>query len=163
MGTACPINNYARRINEEVKTNIRQWIRRKTRFFPVTFLVIFNIFCFFSNYYWGITMGLDRSVSTATVYGLRNGGIGFWFPAGAKDPSFLHSVQTRPEAHPASWIMCTGGSLPGIRRPGHEADRSLSSSAAVKNSRSYTFTSSYVFMGWCLSKHVEICIKFTFY
>jgi hypothetical protein len=34
------------------------------------------------------------------------------------------SVQTGSEAHPASYPMCTGGSLSGIKQPGRYADHS---------------------------------------
>jgi hypothetical protein len=37
-------------------------------------------------------------------------------PAEAKDFSSSLSVQTSPEAHPASCLMCTGGHFPGVRR-----------------------------------------------
>jgi hypothetical protein len=41
---------------------------------------------------------------------------------------------------PASYPMGTGGSFPGVKRPGREADHSPPSSAEVKNSWSYTST-----------------------
>jgi hypothetical protein len=47
--------------------------------------------------------------------GLGDWRIGVWFPAGT-DFSYLHSVQTGPGAHPASFWMDTG-----IKQPGHEA------------------------------------------
>jgi len=36
--------------------------------------------------------------------------------------------------------MCTGGSSPGVNRPGREADHSPPSSAEVKNEWIYIFT-----------------------
>jgi hypothetical protein len=42
---------------------------------------------------------------------------------------------------------------PGVKRPGREVDNSPKSSAAIKNSWSYTSTPQYVFMAWCLVKH----------
>jgi hypothetical protein len=42
---------------------------------------------------------------------------------------FLHSVQTGSGAHPGSYLMDTVG----VKRPGHEADHSPTSSAEVKN------------------------------
>jgi hypothetical protein len=41
--------------------------------------------------------------------------------------------------------------FPGMKRPGREADHLPQSRAEVKNQQSYTFTSSYVFMAWCLT------------
>jgi hypothetical protein len=52
----------------------------------------------------------------------------------------------------------TGFSL-GAKRSGREADHSPPSSAEVKNAWSYTLTSQYVLMAWCLVKHSD---KFTF-
>jgi len=44
---------------------------------------------------------------------------------------FSASVQTGPEAHPASYTMGTG-SFPGVKQPGHGIDHSPPSSAEVK-------------------------------
>jgi hypothetical protein len=41
-------------------------------------------------------------------------------------------VQTGSEAHPASYPMVTGGSFPGVKRPGREADHSPPASVEVK-------------------------------
>jgi hypothetical protein len=45
-----------------------------------------------------------------TGYGLDGQGL---IPAGARDFSLLHSVQTGSEAHPTSYRMGTRGSFPG--------------------------------------------------
>jgi len=55
--------------------------------------------------------------------------------------------------------MDTWGSFPGGKRPGREADHSLPCSAEVKNEWSYTSTSLYVSMAWCLVKQRD---NFTF-
>jgi hypothetical protein len=47
--------------------------------------------------------------------------------------SILHRVQTNCGAQPASYSMGTGGSFHAVKRQGREADRSLPSSAEVKN------------------------------
>jgi hypothetical protein len=47
----------------------------------------------------------------------------------------------------------------GVKRPVCEADHSPPTSAEVKNARSYTSTPQYVFMAWCLVKHMD---NFTF-
>jgi hypothetical protein len=55
-------------------------------------------------------------------------------PAGAKDFSSSHCVQTGSGAHPASCTMDTGGPFPGSKeRPGRDADHSPLSSAEVVN------------------------------
>jgi hypothetical protein len=41
----------------------------------------------------------------------------------------------------------------GVKSPGTEADQSSPFSVKDKNERSYTSTSPYVFMAWCLIKH----------
>jgi hypothetical protein len=67
------------------------------------------------------------------------------FPA-VQDLSLLHVVQTGSGTHPASNPMGTGGSFPGVKRPGREVDHSPPSSAEVKNTWSYISTPPYVFM-----------------
>jgi hypothetical protein len=59
---------------------------------------------------------------------------------------FLHVLQIGSGAHPASYIMGNRGSLPGVERPGHEADHSPPTSAEVKKTWIYTFTPQYAFM-----------------
>jgi hypothetical protein len=58
-------------------------------------------------------------------------------------------VQTGSGAH----SVCAGGSLPRIKRLELEADLSAPSSAEVKKAWSFTSTSPYVFMSWCLINH----------
>jgi hypothetical protein len=45
--------------------------------------------------------------------------------------SLLHVVQAGSGAHPASYPIDTGGSSPGVKRPGREADHSPPSNADV--------------------------------
>jgi hypothetical protein len=52
-------------------------------------------------------------------------------PGKGKGFSPLHSVQTGSGAHPVFYPMGTGGSFPGVNRPGRETDHS--SNAEVKN------------------------------
>jgi hypothetical protein len=68
--------------------------------------------------------------------------------------SLRHRVQTGSRAHPASYPMGTGGSFPGEKWPGREAVHSSPPSADVKNACSYTSTAAYVFIAWCLIKHM---------
>jgi hypothetical protein len=86
-------------------------------------------------------------------YGLDDGRIWLRFRAGSRDCSSLHSVQPGPEVYSFSYPMGTGGSIPGGKVAGRQADHSFSSSAEAKNTYSYTFTPPYVFMVGCLIKH----------
>jgi hypothetical protein len=51
-----------------------------------------------------------------------------------------------------------GALIPGVKRPGREADYSPPSSAEVKNAWSYTSTLLHVSMSWYLVKHVVVVI-----
>jgi hypothetical protein len=55
-------------------------------------------------------------------------------------------VQIGSGVHPTSYKMGTGGSFPGVRRQGREADHSPTTSAEVKKMWIYTSTPPYVFM-----------------
>jgi len=55
-------------------------------------------------------------------------------------------------AHAVSYPKLIGGSYLGVKRPGREAEHSPPSSAETKKAWSYTSTSSYVFVVWCLCK-----------
>jgi hypothetical protein len=70
------------------------------------------------------------SVGTVTSYGLDYPGSGFRFPVGVGN--FPHRIQTGSGVHPASYTISTGGSFPGVKRPGGEAEQSLPT-AEVKN------------------------------
>jgi hypothetical protein len=60
--------------------------------------------------------------------------------------SLLHIVHTGSGVHPTSYKMSTGGSFPGVKRQGREADHSLPTSGEVKKMWIYTSTPPYVFM-----------------
>jgi hypothetical protein len=60
--------------------------------------------------------------------------------------SLLHVVQTGSGAHPASYSMGTGGSFPGVKRQGREADHSPPTIVEVKKIWIYTSTPPYAFM-----------------
>jgi hypothetical protein len=77
-------------------------------------------------------MSRDSSVGIATGYGLDDRMIGIRFPARAGNFSLRYHVQNGSGAHPASYPIGTGGSFPGGKRPGREADHSSPSSAEVK-------------------------------
>jgi hypothetical protein len=62
------------------------------------------------------------------------------FPTGAGNFSVHHRVQNGSGTHPGSYSVGTGGTFPGVKRLGREADHSSPSSAEVKNAWSYTST-----------------------
>jgi hypothetical protein len=79
----------------------------------------------------------------------------FWVTTGSGGSSspdrvqkflLLHIVQTGSGVHPTSYKMGTGGSFPGVKLQGREADHSPPTSAEVKNMWNYTSTPLYVFM-----------------
>ena len=70
--------------------------------------------------------GRDSSVGIATRYGLDGPGIESRWRA-----RFSASVQTGPEAHPASYTMGTG-SFPRVKRPGRGVDHPHPSSDEVE-------------------------------
>jgi hypothetical protein len=73
------------------------------------------------------------SVGIALGYGLDDRGSRVRFPAVAGNISLHHHVQNGSGAHPASYLMGTGGSfLGGVKRPGRDADYSPPSNAEVK-------------------------------
>jgi hypothetical protein len=60
--------------------------------------------------------------------------------------SLLHVVQTGSGVHSDSYPMGTGGSFPGVKRSGREADHSPLTSAEVKKTWVYTSTPPYAFL-----------------
>jgi hypothetical protein len=84
---------------------------------------------------------------------LRAGRPGNWDSISDRDKisSFLHSAETGSGAHPATYQMTTGVLAYGKKkRQERLAYHSPVSTAEVKKSRSYTFTSPYISMVWCL-------------
>jgi hypothetical protein len=76
--------------------------------------------------------------------------------AGAMIRFFLFTTASRPSLGPTQpHVQWVPGALSlGVKRPGHEADRSPPSSDEAKNAWSYTPPlPQYVFMRWCLIKH----------
>jgi hypothetical protein len=69
------------------------------------------------------------------------------FPAG-NNFSLCHNVKISSGAHPASYLMGIGVLSSGVKRPGRETETS-SPRTEVKNTWSYTPTTSYVCMAWC--------------
>jgi hypothetical protein len=98
------------------------------------------------NTYMYATRSRDISVGIATGYGLNGQGGGRSSPGRVK--SFYFSISSRPalgSTQPPIKIG-TGGSFPGVKRQGREADHSPPTSAEVKKMYIYTSTPPYVFM-----------------
>jgi len=76
---------------------------------------------------------------------------------------FRFTTASRPAVFPIQppnqWVPGTV-SL-GVKRPGHEADHSLPSSAEVKIAWSYTSAPQYAFMAWCSVKRAQRKLYFT--
>jgi hypothetical protein len=73
----------------------------------------------------------DSSFDIATGYGLDDRGVRVRVPVGSR----IFSSPRRPDrlwVNPTSYPMGTGGSFPGVKRPGREADHSPPASAEVK-------------------------------
>jgi hypothetical protein len=88
----------------------------------------------------------DSSVGIATGNGLDDQGGGSSSPGRVKNFSLLHIVQTDSGVHPTSYKMGTGGSFPGVKLQGREADHSPPTGAEVKKMWIYTYTPLCVFM-----------------
>jgi hypothetical protein len=78
--------------------------------------------------------------------------IGVRFPARVGNFSHRHRVETGSGAHQVSYPMGIGGSFPGCKAAGPEADHSTPSSAEVKEYVELYLHSQYVFMAWCSVK-----------
>jgi len=78
-------------------------------------------------------------------------------PGRGRDFPLHHCVQMVSGAHPSSYPVGTMVFSSGIEWPEHEAVHSSLSSAKVKNAQSYTSTSQYIFIVWCLIKRI-ICL-----
>jgi hypothetical protein len=92
-------------------------------------------------------------------YQLDDRGSRVRIPAGAGNFSLHHRVQTGSGAHPACYPMGTGGSFPGVKRLGCEADLHLVPRS--KNEWRYTSTPQYAFMAWCSVKKAQGQLYFT--
>jgi hypothetical protein len=78
-------------------------------------------------------------------FGLDDRAIEVRSPTGTKDFSSSPCVQTGSGAHPASYLMGTGGSFSGGKaRPGRDADHLPPSSAEVKNEKELYILSPHV-------------------
>jgi hypothetical protein len=73
----------------------------------------------------------DSSVVIATVYGLDDRGVGVRVLVGSRI-SLFYVVQTGSGVHTTSYKTGIGGSFPGVKRQGREADHSPPTSAEVK-------------------------------
>jgi hypothetical protein len=80
-----------------------------------TFTIILSSFCEELATY---MESWDSSVDVATDYVLDGQGIGFRFPAGARNVPLLHGFQTVCGAHQASYPMGKGDLSPGNKAVG---------------------------------------------
>jgi hypothetical protein len=99
-------------------------------------------YCFFhlSNMWAGIAQSVSQ---LATGWMTKVSEFESWW-----DQEFLLLlvIQTGSGVHPTSYPMGTGGSFPGVKRPGREADHWPPASAEVKKSWVYQSTPLYAFM-----------------
>jgi hypothetical protein len=66
-------------------------------------------------------------------------GVGVWVPVGSRIFSMSSRPTLGPTQPPIRWV-------PGLKRPGHEADHSPPTTAEIKKTLIYTYTSPYTFM-----------------
>jgi hypothetical protein len=87
----------------------------------------------------------DSVARIAAGYGLVDRGAGVRVPVGSR--IFISQiVQIGSGVHPTSYTMGTGGTFPGVNRPGREADHLPPTSVEVKKMWIKTSTPPYVFM-----------------
>jgi hypothetical protein len=94
--------------------------------------------------------GHTKHTFTQILISLR---IGVRFSAEAGILSLRHQVQIGSGAHPAFYLLGTGATLQGVKRPGREADHSPPYGAGDEKSWRYASTLPYVLTAWCLVKH----------
>jgi hypothetical protein len=85
---------------------------------------------------WGLHCGLDYR------------GIGVWFPAEARDFTFLQSIHTSSGPHPAFLLNRTRGHDGKLAKP--SSDYLPTSSVEVKYAQRHTSIPPYSFIAWCL-------------
>jgi hypothetical protein len=107
-----------------------------------------------------------RGSSVSVVTRLGAVFLGFYSRQGEEFFYLCYRVKIGSEAHPASYPVGNGSSFAGgggVKRPVRKADHSPPSSAEVKNTRSYTSSTAYSLMVWCLVKHRDFTFTLTFY
>lgn len=96
---------------------------------------------------------LKTVIYPEALVSIRRRGKGFFSP---------QDIQTLCESHPGSYLKrVLGAILSAVKLPGREVYHSHLSSAKFRNSRSYTSTSQFAFMLWCLIEHRD-AFTFTF-
>jgi hypothetical protein len=109
---------------------------------PQYSVINFNLILFIT------TLSRDSAVGIATGYGLDDRGVGVRVSVWSRifsTPSTPTLGLTRPPTQGAPGALSSG-----VKRPGHEADHSPTTSAKVKKMWIYTSTSPYAFMAYCL-------------
>jgi hypothetical protein len=107
------------------------------------------IICYEMYYGW-VKRVLGRSVSLATRLLSAWWRCLVWVPNKGNQFFILNRVQT---CYGALILWLLGILSPGVKRPEREVDRSLLSDAKITYTWSYTFSSPYVFVAWCVIKH----------
>jgi hypothetical protein len=98
------------------------------------------------------TMLYGSVVGTATAYGLDDRGVGVRVPV---VKNFHFSISSRPDLGsiqpPVQWVQgalfSRGG---GVKWQGRKVDHSTPTSAEIKKTWTYTSTTPYIFMAYCL-------------
>jgi hypothetical protein len=96
-------------------------------------------------------MSRGSVVGIATGYGLIELGGGGRNSSPGRVKNILFSTSSRStlgSTEPST--VSTGGSFPGVKRPGREADHSPPASAEVKKMSIYSSTPPYAFLAQCL-------------
>jgi hypothetical protein len=107
----------------------RQWLSMKSDYSTITrkqFSLSYDI-----TYESPHNRNRDSAVGIATSYGLEEREIEVQVTVG--QAFSLHVVRSGSGVHPAFYPVCTGGSFPGVKQPGREANHSAPSSAKLKN------------------------------
>jgi hypothetical protein len=92
-----------------------------------------------------VGMSRDSALGIGTGYRLEDQEVGVQVPVGSRIFS-SPNIQTGSGVHPTSYPMGTGGSIPGVKRPGSEADHHPPTSDEIRKTWVYTSTPPYVFM-----------------
>jgi hypothetical protein len=134
--------SYASKLPSFQQEDGENWIMRMT----VHVARMGDLRISFAGCFTTLPVARDSSVGIATGYGLDDPGGGSSSPGRVKN--FHLYISSRPAlgSTPTSYKMGTGGSFPGVKRQGREADHSPPTSAEVKKMWIYSSTPTHVFM-----------------
>jgi hypothetical protein len=89
-------------------------------------------------------MRLRRAFLIVAGYGLKDRRVGLRVPIGSRF-CLVYVVQVGSEPHPAPMLR-----VQGVKRPGHEANHSITTIVEVKIKRIYTSTPPNASLAYCL-------------